>query len=375
MSQRPGSTVMPSVEITSAPAGTARAPTCPTAAIRSPSMRTTLFRMGGPAKPSTSVPPTSAFVARGWTRAGWASTCDSARAARAAAIRMREIYSRIHPMSVRGVLRLVVVNLAVLVALAVAVEGTSSLIRRTRALFREPVFLPPDPFIRHDPELGWSPRPGAVIDTPGSAASLHINAKGLRATRETGDVPPGKIRVACSGDSYTFGDGASDGATWCAQLESLDARLDAVNLGVPGYGVDQAYLRYLRDGKDLHERIHVFAFIDDDLRRLGVRRIKPFLTMEDGRLTVNNVPVPPFERPTRFSEAFDELNVVEVTGSIAARLRRWRGRPVDGPADGVMDAMLDALAATGRDRRSIQIVVRLPSPYAHSPYSAAFLAA
>ena len=278
-------------------------------------------------------------------------------------------------MNVRGVLRLVVVNLAVFVALAIAIEGTSSLIRRTRALFREPVYLTPEPFIRHDPDLGWSLRPGAVIDTPGSTASLHINARGLRSTRETGEVPPGKIRLACSGDSYTFGDGAADGATWCAQLESLDARLDTVNLGVPGYGVDQAYLRYLRDGKDLHERIHLFAFIDDDLRRLGVRGIKPFLTMEGGRLTVNNVPVPPFARPSRFGEAFGELNVVQVTGSIAARLRRWRGRPVDGPADGVMDAMLDALAAAGRERRSIQIVVRLPSPYAHSPYADAFMAA
>ena len=39
MSQRPGSTVMPSVEMTSAPGGTASDPTWPTATIRSPSMR------------------------------------------------------------------------------------------------------------------------------------------------------------------------------------------------------------------------------------------------------------------------------------------------------------------------------------------------
>src|SRR6266545_1816339 len=62
MSQRPGSTVIPSVEITSAPEGTASVPSCPTAEILSPSIRMTLFWIGGPAKPSTSVPPTSAFI-------------------------------------------------------------------------------------------------------------------------------------------------------------------------------------------------------------------------------------------------------------------------------------------------------------------------
>ena len=62
MSHKPGSTVMPSVEMTSAPFGTASVPTWPTAEILSPSMRMTLFWIGGPAKPSTSVPPTSAFT-------------------------------------------------------------------------------------------------------------------------------------------------------------------------------------------------------------------------------------------------------------------------------------------------------------------------
>ncbi len=61
MSHRPGSTDMPSVEITSKSAGTASVPTWPTAAIRSPRTSTTELRIGGPPKPSMSVPPTSAM--------------------------------------------------------------------------------------------------------------------------------------------------------------------------------------------------------------------------------------------------------------------------------------------------------------------------
>src|SRR5688572_11311586 len=61
MSQRPGNTLMPSVEMISAPGGIASDPTWPTALIRSPSMITTLLRIGLLPKPSISVPPTRAF--------------------------------------------------------------------------------------------------------------------------------------------------------------------------------------------------------------------------------------------------------------------------------------------------------------------------
>src|SRR4051812_10749746 len=79
MSQRPGITVMPSVEMISAPSGTASVPTWPTAEVFSPSMRMTLFWIGGPAKPSTSVPPTMALRRDGagwapWPRCPWAVT-------------------------------------------------------------------------------------------------------------------------------------------------------------------------------------------------------------------------------------------------------------------------------------------------------------
>jgi hypothetical protein len=61
MSHRPGINVMPSVEMRRASAGTARLSTVPTAAIRSPSIRTTLFLIGSLSVPSTRVPPTRAI--------------------------------------------------------------------------------------------------------------------------------------------------------------------------------------------------------------------------------------------------------------------------------------------------------------------------
>src|SRR5687768_369215 len=87
MSHNPGSTLMPSVEITSAPDGMASAPCTPTAVIRSPSIRITLLRTGRPPKPSMSVPPTSAFTrvwAGGSCLAGTALPSNSSMTALAA---------------------------------------------------------------------------------------------------------------------------------------------------------------------------------------------------------------------------------------------------------------------------------------------------
>ena len=73
MSQRPGRTLIPSVEMTSASGGTGSVSTVPTALIRSPSMRTTLLRTGCEPKPSINVPPTNAFrsAAREAVRLGY----------------------------------------------------------------------------------------------------------------------------------------------------------------------------------------------------------------------------------------------------------------------------------------------------------------
>jgi hypothetical protein len=278
-------------------------------------------------------------------------------------------------MRVRGTPRLLLVNVVVFAALATVVEGTSSFIRHAWSLTRDPGSSEPEPYIRHDDDLGWSLRPGTVISVPGAPAPLHVNRRGFRSPRELADATAGRVRVACSGDSFTFGDGVADADTWCAQLESADPALESVNLGVPGYGVDQMYLRYQREAPDLQAAVHVFAFIDDDFRRMGTSRDKPWLTAADERLTVHNVPVPAFQRPSRVTAALEDLNTYQLAASIGSRLRHAGAAPPAGPADGVLAAIAAGLAATGQARHTAQIVVRLPSFDPPSPYAAVFLAA
>ena len=109
-------------------------------------------------------------------------------------------------------------------------------------------------------------------------------------------VPKTKVRIVCSGDSFTEGTGVAPEHTWCRRLAEMDHRFEVVNMGVGGYGLDQAYLRYRRDGNLLEHHIHLFAFIADDLDRMKHREFwgypKPVLRIENGALVPHNVPVP-----------------------------------------------------------------------------------
>jgi hypothetical protein len=92
-----------------------------------------------------------------------------------------------------------------------------------------------------------------------------------------------------------LGFGVDDDHSWCKLLESLDQRLETVNMGQAGYGVDQAYLWYKRDAGTIRHHVHLFAPIVDDFRRMESGTFfggysKPFL--EEGSLVVKNVPVP-----------------------------------------------------------------------------------
>ncbi|MEM7309312.1 MAG: SGNH/GDSL hydrolase family protein [Planctomycetota bacterium] len=152
---------------------------------------------------------------------------------------------------------------------------------------------------QYDPDLGWSHRASVHVgDLYGKHRALTTNARGFRATEEyTDEVPEGRYRVICAGDSFTLGYGVDDAATYEAELEAQEPRLQAVNMGQGGYGVDQAYLWYKRDGVRLDADLVLFVFIAPDFERMLDARFngqysKPLLRAVDGELQVDNVPVP-----------------------------------------------------------------------------------
>ncbi len=121
-------------------------------------------------------------------------------------------------------------------------------------------------YVVYDRDLGWSIGPNRR-----SANGLYFsNSRGLRAPRtgESFSPPQAAPWIAVLGDSFTFGEEVAYEDTWAVRLEKLlEGRFAVANFGVPGYGVDQAYLRYLRDVRPRRPTVAVLGFISNDLFR------------------------------------------------------------------------------------------------------------
>jgi len=162
---------------------------------------------------------------------------------------------------------------------------------------------------KHDPELGWINAPG------GSYVGCTQNGQGVRSKHTYSREPPtGSVRIAAFGDSFVHGDEVGDDEVWSSVAESSRPGLEVMNFGVSGYGVDQAYLRYMRDGRSFSPHIVVIGFFPDDLYRdvsvfrpflapgTGHQMTKPRFMLRDGQLVLFPNPLPRVEDYRRLLE-------------------------------------------------------------------------
>ena len=66
----------------------------------------------------------------------------------------------------------------------------------------------------------------------------RINAQGLRADNAIQEKPAGVFRILTYGDSETFGWSVDLDKTWQRQMEQIDKNIQVINLGVPGYNIE-----------------------------------------------------------------------------------------------------------------------------------------
>jgi len=172
-----------------------------------------------------------------------------------------------------------------------------------------------------DSDLGWSNIPNVYLPNLfGPGVYFRSNSQGFRNGGDfSPEIPSGKFRIICSGDSFTMGSGVNNDQTWCQQLTQLDHRIQTVNMGQGGYGIDQAYLWYKRDGSKLDFDLHIMAFIYDDFSRMTYVSFlgygKPILVIENGKLATKNVPVP--QRNSVFVKVVDRLSPLTELRTVA----------------------------------------------------------
>lgn len=275
----------------------------------------------------------------------------------------------------RRALRWLGINLAVTALLLLAIEGLASFAVAGREIRPPPAAdeqqkVAERLHTEYDPLLGWINLPNVVVSNMyGEGRHLRINGQRFRGDDDVAHVPPpAHPRIVVSGDSFTFGYGVGNEQTWAEWIERLQPGIETVNMAQGGYGLDQAYLWYTRDGRNLPHDLHILAFITEDYRRMGRDAFmgygKPVLEVRDGELEVDNVPPPKRgwggATVVRFRAAINKLRVIDwISGHLDRRLAEIRQLRQE-EVKVVAYHLFEELAQMQAEDRRVGILVHLP---------------
>jgi len=256
----------------------------------------------------------------------------------------------------KGTLSLLLIVVITLLLLAM-IEGVCHFVQVVSS-FKPDRMIYERKHTQYDPEIGWVNVPQLFVkDMYGTGKYLQTNSQGFRNAQDfLGKLPKDKIRIICSGDSFTLGLGVSNDESWCQQLTHLDSRLETMNLGQGGYSVGQAYLLYQRKADQFEHQIHIFAFITDDVLMRNNKDFsgyqKPYFTLNDDQLVVHNIPVPkasyimPWMATHR--KILNELSIVKILSSV------FKPRPISSEEEN--HQMLLKMLETFKTRKDTALV-------------------
>jgi lysophospholipase L1-like esterase len=177
-----------------------------------------------------------------------------------------------------------------------------------RAVGQAPFAVNPEraKFWLHDETLGWRHRPSqsGVFRKDPFEIQVDINSFGLRDDEFPREKPEGRQRIVVLGDSFAWGFGVEQPDIFTELLEeSLDG-VDVINAGVSGYASDQQLLWLQSDGMRFSPDLVVLVFTGNDEHDNAQHLVygiyhKPKFVLQDGELTLTNVPVPRASLPRR----------------------------------------------------------------------------
>ena len=143
----------------------------------------------------------------------------------------------------------------------------------------------------------------------GGGYLLRTNSTGFRSdTPFASERHVDKRRILLFGDSFTAGEGVSNGHRYSDHLEKLIPNLEVYNYGLPATGLDQHFLIYQEYARQVEHDLLVIAVFVENVHRVGSRyryftddqgqRVlyaKPYFTLDGGQLELCGVP--PAKRP------------------------------------------------------------------------------
>jgi carbamoyltransferase len=172
----------------------------------------------------------------------------------------------------------------------------------------------------YHPLLAYRFIPGLKTRVPHESGGylVRVNGSGFRCNHEfVKEKPAGVRRVLLFGDSFTAGDGVSNGERFGDRLEKLIPDLQVYNFGLPSAGPDQHYLAYQEFARGISHDLMVIAVLVENVRRVvaafrayvdetGQQKLyaKPYFELVSGQLALRNVP--PARKPLTEEELAEE---------------------------------------------------------------------
>jgi len=218
-------------------------------------------------------------------------------------------------------------------------------------------------FYIYDPDTGWTLNPGAAgWQHEEGTAWLAVNREGLRGPEISVRKPPGTVRIAVLGDSFTEAQQVPQESTFCAVMQrKLGACLkprtvQVLNFGVDGYGTTQELITLRKRVWQFDPDAVVLAFFTgNDMRNNSVTlegdKCRPFFIPHAGGITLGGPFVDSawfrFQCRMRFESRFSRvialLSRARVLIRDRIRARRARAHPaVLGRELGISEAIYRA---------------------------------
>ena len=182
--------------------------------------------------------------------------------------------------------------------------------------------VPYNTYLIHDPILGWKLAPNTRLHIRSHAKNFEfeckINSTGFREDNQ-GALSPQECDAVIIGDSNVFGYGLPAKETLSYQLAHLlsvsGMPVKILNAGVPGYGIDQFYLRLmelgpLKKGTAVIIVIHARNDCINACNDVDYYAYKPFPQIQQNSLIFPKIPYKNPGLESHFASPFNRLNTV-----------------------------------------------------------------
>lgn len=222
-------------------------------------------------------------------------------------------------------------------------------------------------FCHFDPQLGWAPLPNVsgLHRRDGFAVYIEQNQFGLRGPKAMRkERLPTQQRTLVLGDSYVWGYGVDQDKVF-TEPAVHGSEMELINFGVSGYGTDQAYLLYQREGIsfDVDEVVLVFTPYNDVENNLSSRQYdhdKSYFTLKHQELELHTEHLRENYAQTIINTVWAESRVINVIFTAYRAFHNWQilkktkggtATPGTGP--------LGPSAVSSRDQEGIALTMRI----------------